>query len=69
MTSIPRAQQRFTDLALKKKKKTFTEGEQIIAGLGPLNMLQLFRVVADKIQEKNQGENSPIAHKKVQSAA
>lgn len=68
MTSIPRAQQRFTDLALKKKK-TFTEGEQIIAGVGPLNMLQLFRVVGDKIQEKYQGENSPIAHKKVQSAA
>lgn len=38
---------------LKKKKKTFTEGEQIIAGLGSLNMLQLFRVVEDKkIQEK-----------------
>lgn len=32
-------------------------------------MLQLFRVVEDKIQEKYQGENSPIAHKKVQSAA
>lgn len=36
-----------------------------MAGLGPLNMLQLFRVVEDKIQEKYQGENSPIAHKKL----